>query len=183
MEIDFNQPGAGDCNTSGLIPLGYENQQYYIQPKPNGYIAICHERDDLPPVGSLQVSAWSDQEIGEIYGFAVLYGWKGSGYKTTDACMVGIRREGSVTQAFYSSRVNTNREFFTPELSSLTLDNAPHTLRVVLYPDRRAFGYLDERLFVEHQFPDCTDGPIGILAWGPGDQKIYFDDLKLFELP
>jgi hypothetical protein len=183
MEIDFNQPGEGDCNDYEPQLLGYENNQYYIQPESNGYIAVCHARDDLPPAGSLQVTAWSDTEPGDIFGYAVLFGWKGQGRNTTDACMLGIRHKGSATQAFYSSRVDGERVAFTQELRSLTLDNSPHTLRVVLYPDYRAFGYLDERLFVEYQFDECTEGPIGVMAWGPGDQKIYFDDLKLFALP
>ncbi len=183
MEIDFNQPGVGDCNDYKPQLLGYENNQYYIQPESNGYIAVCHSRDDLPPAGSLQVTAWSDTEPGEIFGYAVLFGWKGQGVVSTDLCMVGIRRKERAMEAFYSNRVSGEREAFTRELNVLSLDQAPHTLRVVLYPDGKAYGYLDERLFVETQFNACSDGPIGIMAWGPGDQKIYFDDLKLFALP
>jgi hypothetical protein len=183
MEINFDQPGDGDCNRYNDALLGYENRQYYILPKPNGYIAICHDQDDLESQGSLEVVAWTDQEIRDVYGFALLFGWQGGGDKTTDACIVGIQRQGEVTRAFYEIRQAGVRKADTTDLTSFTLDNARHNLRVVLYPDGSAYGYLDERLFGVYRFAQCGPGPVGMLAWGPGGQKIYFDDLKLYTLP
>jgi hypothetical protein len=182
LEINFDMSGDGGCNEKPETLLGYEKSQYFIQPEPNGYIAICHAIDDLTPQGSLEVDAWSEQEIKNIYGYALLFGWEGKGYVTTDACIMGIRRNGAVTEAFYEIRQSGERQAYTQEVRTMTIDNARHNLRIVL-SDGRAFGYLDERLFGVYQFNDCNSGPVGMVAWGPGDQKIYFDDLKLYSLP
>lgn len=183
MEINFSDNTDGKCNDYDLNLLGYENRQYYIKPAPNGFIAICHENEQLEPEGSLQVIASSEGAVPDPYGFAVLVGWKGNSLNTTDACIFGIRRKGATTEAYYSNRVGGAITSYTQELQSVQLDNAPHILRIVLHRDGNAIGYLDERYFAEHKFLNCARGPVGIVAWGPGDTKIYFDDLKFYKLP
>jgi len=183
MEIGFTDRKDGKCNDYDQTLLGYENGQYYLQPAPNGYIAICHQKNHLESEGSLQVTAFPDRDLQGLYGFAVLFGWSGNGLTTTDACIFGIRRQGTTTRAFFENRVEGKRTAFTQELKTINLDNAPHTLRVVLHGDGNAVGYLDEGYIAEYKFSKCSIGPIGIMAWGPGGTKIYFDDLKLFEMP
>jgi len=183
MEINFSDSNDGKCNDYDRNLLGYENQQYYIKPAPNGFIAICHENDILEPEGSLQVSAFSNGALPDPYGFAVLFGRKGNSLNTTDACIFGIRRKGTTTEAYFSERMEGKISSYTQELKSTQLDNAPHTLRVVLHRDGNAVGYLDERYIAEHNFLNCAGGPLGMVAWGPGETKIYFDDLKFFGLP
>ena len=193
MEINFGWRGEGNCNDYNPDRLGYDNQAYYIEPPPNGYIAVCHENDYLEPRGSLQVSAFPvggsyegypfDRAEYEIYGFGVLFGWKGGGLSTTDACIAGVRRWGGSTEAVFMERVNGHQSTYRQRVDWLALDDSPHTLRVVLGADRWARSYLDERFIAEHRFTQCSTGPIGLVAWGPGDLRVYFDDLKFFTLP
>lgn len=185
MEINFGWRGEGACNDYDPNLLGYENQAYYVKPHTNGYIAVCHESDDLAPEGSLQITAFPEGNPPSYvyYGFGVLFGWKGGGLSTTDACMFGIRRRAGETEAVFIERVDGHQSNYTQQLDSLTLDNNPHTLRMVLQANGVAQGYLDERFIAEHRFTQCSTGPVGLVTWGPGDVKVYFDDLKLFSLP
>lgn len=184
MEINFGWKGEGNCNDYDPNLLGYESQAYYIRPSPKGYIAVCHENGEFKPESSLQVTAFPEGNPSEevIYGFGVLFGWKGGGLSTTDACMFGVRRRGGGTEAVFVERVDGHHSSSVQGLESFTLDNSPHTLRVVLHSSGLAQGYLDERFVAEHRFTQCSPGPVGLVTWGPGDLKVYFDDLKLFDL-
>jgi hypothetical protein len=183
LEINFSDKNEGRCNNYDPNLLGYENYQYYIKPATNGFIAVCHENDYLGPEGSLQVSAFPESNLQDPYGFALLFGWRGNNITTTDACIFGLRREGTTTRAFFENRVAGKISAYTQELKGIHLDEAPHTLRVVLRSDGNATGYLDEHYLGDFQFSKCNIGPVGLAAWGPGDRKIYFDDLKFFGLP
>ncbi len=182
IEISFDQRGDGQCNDYGANKLGYENNRYYIQPSPNGgRVAICHINDFLLPQGALQISAFPDSDT-DYYGYGVLFGWKGGGLSTTDACVMGIRKSKSRTEAVFIDWVADDYNGLTQELKGYDLDLQAHTLRVVLHPSGLAQGYIDEMFFAEHQFTKCSTGPIGMVAWSSG-QKIYFDDLTLFSYP
>lgn len=185
MEINFGWRGEGNCNDYNPNLLGYENRAYYIKPSTNGYIAVCHKNDKLEPEGSLQVTAFPEGNPSEhvYYGFGVLFGWKGGGLSTTDACMFGVRRRAGSTKAVFIERVDGHQTTSTKQLDLLTLDNNPHTLRVVLRENGWAYGYLDERFIAKHRFTQCSTGPVGLVTWGAEDLKVYFDDLKLFGLP
>lgn len=184
MEINFAWEGEGNCNNYDLDKLGYEGQRYYIRQGTNGYIAVCHKNDSLLPQGSLQVTAYPDSEdTPRNYGFAVLFGWKGSGTSTTDACIFGVERLGTVTRAVYQEVIGGEWSSSWTMLDNISLDNNPHTLRVVMNEDYEAVGYLDGDLIGKHKFTHCSAGPIGLVALGSEDAKIYFDDLKFFRLP
>lgn len=184
MEINFAVVDEGVCNNYKPARLGYEGHQYYIVAPPAGYIAICHQDDILAPQGSLQVTA-HPQGAPSDYGFGVLYGWKGHDNLTTDSCIVGIRRrsteDGPITEAIFRERVNGETTSSNQRLGSITLDDNPHTLRVVLLPDGSAQSYLDEQFLAQGQFGNCGQGPIGMVAWSSPEGKVYFDDLKLFK--
>lgn len=182
MEISFDQRGDGICNDYGADKLGYENNQYYIQPGPNGgRVAICHINDHLLPQGALQISAFPEFDS-DYYGYGVLFGWKGGGFSTTDACVMGIRKSKSQTEAVFIDWVAGDYKSATQKIKGYRLDPQAHTIRVVLQPNGLAQGYIDEMFFAEHQFTNCSTGPVGMVAWSSG-QKIYFDDLTLFDIP
>jgi hypothetical protein len=44
-------------------------------------------------------------------------------------------------------------------------------------------GYLDNVLIISYSFRQCGEGGIGLIAWGTGNTKVYFDNLKLYGLP
>lgn len=180
LEINFAHRGEGECNDYDSEKLGYYEKKYYIQPNSNGYIAICHEGNNLIPPGALQVVAYPEASS-SFYGYGLLFGWKGSGTSTTDACIMGIRKFGGRTEAVFVDWVESRYKSSTQVLSDIVLDNQPHTLRIVFQSNNFAQGYIDGKFFAEHQFTQCSKGPIGLLAWGM-DQKIFFDDLKLFEV-
>jgi hypothetical protein len=185
IEINFALPEEGRCNNYDADRLGYEDQQYYIKPPPNGYIAVCHQNDTLAPQGSLQVSAYPSGDPA-TYGFGVLFGWNGSGLSTSDSCIIGVRRKttenGPITEAIFRERVNGETTSANQRLESNILDNRLHTLRVILLPDGSVQSYLDEQFIAQHRFAHCGQGPIGMVAWTDDDNKVYFDDLKLFSL-
>ena len=186
IEINFASPQEGRCNTYDADRLGYEEQQYYIKPPPNGFISVCHQDDTLAPQGSLQVSAYPAGDPA-TYGFGLLFGWQGSGLSTSDSCIIGIRRkstdDGPITEAIFRERVNGKTTSANQRLESTILDNRLHTLRVLLLPDGLVQSYLDEQFVAQHTFSHCGQGPIGMVAWADDDNKVYFDDLKLFSLP
>jgi hypothetical protein len=182
MSFNFDQKGDGLCNDYDASKLGYEGNQYYIHPsKSNGFIAVCHEDDGLNPQGSIQVLAYPEGNSA-YFGYGVLFGWKGGGVSTTDACMLGIRKSGGRTEAVFVDWVDGNYQSSTLKLGEVLLDEEPHSLRVVLQSNGSVQGYIDGVFFAEHQFIHCSKGPIGMVAWSSG-QKIYFDDLKYYEVP
>jgi hypothetical protein len=68
-------------------------------------------------------------------------------------------------------------------VKTIELDTAQHVLRVVLQKDGEAMVILDGQVLAEHRFIRCRPGPIGISAWNSLGNKVYFDDLTLYELP
>jgi hypothetical protein len=181
-EINFAWRGEGKCNDYDEKRLGYEDKKYYIHPtSSSGYIAICHENDELSPQGALQVLAYPEKNS-SYFGYGILFGWKGGGISTTDACIMGIRKSGYDTEAVFADWVDGEYDSSTQTLDQIMLDDQPHILRVVLQPDGLSQGYIDGKFFAEHQFTECSEGPIGMVAWS-SSQKIFFDDLKLFEIP
>jgi len=183
MEINFAFENEGNCNNYNKKKLGYEEKRYYIYPGQTGFIAVCHENDDLLPQGSLQVNAFPEQDS-DNFGYGVLFGWKkGTVVETSDSCIFGIRRNGPITEAVFVDWVDGQYNSKQQELPWLTLDNQPHTLLVTITADGFAQGSVDGRYFAEHQFSKCSQGPIGMVAWGIPDKKIYYDDLKLYHLP
>ncbi len=185
LEINFSSPNDGLCNDYNSSVLGYSNKEYYIVPKFNGYIAVCHADDNLPATGSLQVTAHPEATVmpNAYYGFGALFGWHGGGLSTSDACIFGVRREFGETQAVFIEISEGRQHTHIASIPNLTIDNNPHTLRFVLLPDGTAQGYVDERFVADYVFSNCQPGPIGMVAWGTGDFKVYFDDLKFFSLP
>lgn len=194
MEINFAANGEGNCDAYDPARLGYENKRYYINAFYNGYLAICNNGTYLPQ-GSLQVTANPTTES-PFFGYGVLFGWKGGGLKTSDACVFGIRRQTAdaiaVTPHFssepvfiaeFSEYVDGKYMFKSVPVDLPLFDNNPHTVRLTLKPDGTAVGYFDEHFVAEYKFTSCGQGPIGMVAWGDGNTKVSFDDLKLFSLP
>ncbi len=186
MEINFAWVGEGRCNDYDRSKLGYdsENQRYYINQGTSGYIAVCHKNGSLLPQGTLEITAYPDPEAPpRDYGFAVLFGWKGGGVSTTDACIFGIRRRGEFTEAFFQEVVDGNWSPPTTVLETISLDNNRNTLRVVMNENYEAVGYLNKEYIGTYKYTQCSAGPIGLVALGSEGANIYFDDLKFFELP
>jgi len=150
MEINFTGKGDGKCNDYGVEKLGYAENRYYIQPDSNaGRIAICHKDDNLLPQGALQVLAYPEENSSE-FGYAVLFGWNGFDTTTTDACYMGIRKRGSITEAVFVDWVAGDYNGSTKRLKGIVLDDHPHVLRVVLNSNGFAKGYIDGKKFATH---------------------------------
>ena len=183
MDIDFAAKGDGPCDDYDASKLGYEDQMYYIVPARSGYLAVCYQKKNLLPEGSLLIKAFPEGSPG-YFGYGVIFGWEGQDRKTSSACIIGIRQDGDDTIAIIREYENdVHIEVRDIPIESLKLDRYPHILRVTLLGDGRAYGYLDEKLFVEHRFVDCNRGSVGFVAYGPGDYKIYFDDLEYYNIP
>jgi hypothetical protein len=185
FEINFSTKGEGNCNDYDPELLGYavDKKMYYIIPKSNGYISVCHKDDTLQPQGILQTTAFPEEKDANTYGYAVFFGWQGSGLNTTDGCGFGVKKNDSTTEAFFVQRIGGNWERTPTVLKDISLDTKPHAIRMELYQSGKAFGYLDGNYVAEHSFIDCATGPVGLMAYGPGDIRINFTSLKLFNLP
>jgi len=184
MEINFDWTGDGACNNYDTEILGYKDQQYYIAPpRFPGYIAVCHELGGIKPQGTLQVVAYPGEDS-DYYGFGVLFGWKGSGRSTTDACIVGVRRQGAsraevVFQEVRGGELKQNLQWLDYNL----LSSEPSMLSATLTPAGLMQVSLNGTYIAYHQFHSCQIGPVGLVAWNDPSRKVYFDDYKLFELP
>lgn len=183
FEIGFSSSGEGNCNNYDSNKLGYEalKKTYYIIPN-KGFVAVCHKDNDLQAAGILQTTAFPDGNP-DYFGYAALFGWKGTEKSTTAACGFGVRKNGSKTEALFIQIIGGKWNHITTELKNYDLDINPHSVRVVLYPSGKAIGYLDNNYVAEHTFVDCNSGPVGMIAYGPGDVKINYTSLKLFALP
>lgn len=184
FEINFSTRGDGNCNDYDANKLGYDTSRktYYIVPN-TGFVAVCHKDDKLAPEGIIQTTAFPDEDS-DYFGYAVFFGWGGSEKKTTDACGFGVRKNKTKTEAIFVQIIGGNwGNPITKELNDFTLDTNPHSVRMVLYPSGRAIGYLDGNYVFEHSFVECETGPVGMIAYGPGQIKINFTSLKLFALP
>jgi hypothetical protein len=187
FEIKFSTHGEGNCNDYDKNKLGYDINQklYYIIPEANGYASVCHVDDKLQPQGILQTTAFPDSDS-SLFGYAVFWGWKGNNIATTDACGFGVRKKDSKTEAIFIQIIAGHWKHISTDLDML-LDASPHAIRMVLYPSGDAYGYLDGKLVAsligDKRFIDCGSGPVGLIAYGPGQLKINFTSLKLFALP
>ena len=183
FEINFATHGEGNCNDYDPQKLGYDTvlKQYYIVPENNGFASVCHYKDNLPPQGSLQTTSFPDGNP-SYFGYAVFFGWKGSSTTTTDACGFGVRKIGSGNETIFIQIIAGNWKTFSIPLKNIILDNSPHSIRMVLYPSGRAVGYFDGKFAGENTFVNCSSGPVGFIAYGPGKIRINFVDLKLFNL-
>lgn len=184
FNISFSTRGDGNCNDYDASKLGYDTSRktYYIVPN-TGFVAVCHKDDKLAPEGILQTTAFPDEDS-DYFGYAVFFGWGGNGKKTTEACGFGIRKNKTKTEAIFVQIIGGNwGNPITKELNDFTLDTNPHSVRMILYPSGRAIGYLDGNYVFEHSFVECETGPVGMIAYGPGQIKINFTSLKLFALP
>lgn len=184
FEINFSAKGEGNCNDYDPNLLGYDvdKKLYYIIPPRNGYISVCHKDDTLQPQGVLEATAFPDKDT-DIYGYTVFFGWQGDGLTTTDGCGFGVKKNNSTTEAFFVQRIGGNWEKTSTVLDDYSLDIEPHKIRMVLYPSGKAIGYLDGNYVAEHSFVDCITGPVGLMAYGPGDVRVNFTSFKLFNLP
>lgn len=182
-EINFSGTGVGNCDNYNANLLGYENGQYYIKPSYNGYIAVCNT-GIRPSQGSLQVVVYPEKRS-TVYGYGLLFGWSGTGLTTKEGCLFGIKQSETMSFAQSDFSEFNNGTYWKENnwLGNISLDTRPHTIRMTLKSDGHAIGYLDEKYVGEFDFTDCGKGPIGLAAWGDGDTKIYFDDLKLYDLP
>jgi hypothetical protein len=183
-DIDFTISGDGNCNDYDQSKLGYDtsNKLYYIIPEKNGLISVCHENDNLQPQGILQATAFPDGDL-DYFGYAVLFGWDGYNTTTTDDCGFGIMKNKSITHAIFIQKIGGKPKLTSIELKNYELDTSPHSVRMVLYPSGKAVGYVDDNYIAEHTFVNCKTGPIGLIAYGPGQARINFTSLKLFGLP
>jgi hypothetical protein len=181
--INFSVPGEGICNDYDSKTLGYDisRKQYYIIPYTNGYASVCHKYDNLQAQGSLQTTAFPDGSP-SYFGYAVFFGWKGDSKNTTDACGFGVRKNNSKVEAIFIQIIGNHWNHTSINLDA-SLDTNPHSIRMVLYPSGKAVGYLDGNYVAEHSFIDCALGPVGLIAYGPGQVRINFNSLKLFDLP
>lgn len=184
FEINFSKRGDGICNDYDPNKLGYDINRglYYIVPPQNGWASVCHENDQLLAQGILQTTAFPDNDV-NYFGYAIFFGWKGNSITTSDACGFGVRKDASKDEAIFIQITGGHWKHYTYDLN-FTLDSNPHAIRMILYPSGDATGFLDGDQVAEHKFlADCSSGPVGLIAYGPGQLKIYFTNLKLFELP
>lgn len=186
MNFGFNREGDGNCNDYDPDFLGYESGQYYIQPQPDrAFIAICHEIEDLSPLGDLEVSAVpvGNYSLMDTLGYGVLFGWDGDEDSTSDACIAGILRYRGHTFAYFTEVVRDEWQQDYEAINTFELDSAQHTLRVILQAGGEAIVFLDGRELARHKFTECSPGPIGMSAWNSLGNKVYFDNLTLYSLP
>jgi hypothetical protein len=182
FEIDFSTNGEGNCNNYDPKVLGYDTnlKVYYIVPD-KGYVAVCHKNDNLRPEGILQTTAFPEGKP-SYFGYVAFFGWQGDTKITTDACGFGVRRNDSITEAVFVQIIGGKWKTTPIELKNFELDTTPHSIRMILYPSGKAIGYLDGNYAAEHSFVDCKSGPVGLIAYGPGQVRINFTSLKLFAL-
>ena len=189
IQIDFSSKGDGKCNDYNSDLLGYNisdgNGNYYINQgtTSSGYIAICHEDDELEPTGILKVTAYPDkQDPPDDYGFGVLFGWKGSGTSTSDACILGIRKKEGLVQTIFQVVIDGEWKSYTIEQKEIVLNKEEKTLKVVMTEDLNASAYLDEVFIGYFNYKNCNNGPIGMVAFGSEGKNIYFDNLRFSEI-
>jgi len=195
LSIDFNDKSDGYCNDYDLNILGYEIHKYYIQPlSPAGYISHC-QSGVWNSIGSLEVEAYPTGDK-SVFGYGVLLGWKGNEAGTTDMCIFGIKRSYKVvsnngtseyhsyTQVMTHQRIG-GKTIYPDEAQYLdyTIDDNPHVIRMVMLDENTMLGYLDDVLIANYSFSECGEGGIGLVAWGTGKTRVYFDNLKLYGLP
>lgn len=185
LDMSFTEVGDGSCDKYDAKILGYEFHKYYIQPlSPQGYISACKTGDWGPKV-SLEVEAYPEGDL-SFFGYAVIVGWQGNSSGTTDACVFGVKRTvgaQTASEAFVKQRIDGIEKTLDRKVLPFSLDNNPHNIRVVFLTDSLAVGYIDNQFVGEFEFDHCSKGQIGLIAWGTGETKIYFDNFRLSSLP
>ena len=185
LDMNFTEVGDGSCDKYDSKILGYEFHKYYIQPlSSQGYISACKSGNWGPKV-SLEVEAYPEGDL-SFFGYAVIVGWQGDSSGTTDACMFGVRRttgSQTISEVFVKQRINGKEKMLDRKVLPFSLDNNPHNIRVVFLTDSLAIGYIDNQFVGEFEFDHCSKGQIGLVAWGTGETKIYFDNFRLSSLP
>ena len=185
LDMSFTEVGDGSCDKYDAKILGYEFHKYYIQPlSSQGYISACKSGNWGPKV-SLEVEAYPEGDL-SFFGYAVIVGWQGNSSGTTDACMFGVKRTvgaQTASEAFVKQRIDGKEKTLGRKVLPFSLDNNPHNIRVVFLTDSLAVGYIDNQFVGEFEFDHCSKGQIGLVAWGTGETKIYFDNFRLSSLP
>ncbi len=181
LEINFSYGDRGICNTDDPKIGGTDNSQdnYFVFGQKNGYITYCNI-SPLVNQGNLEITA-DPHGSPDYFGYGVLMGFIGGDQR--NLCSFEIIKDFSKTKAVFGEYINGK---FTPtaiEIEGYSLDTNPHTIRMVLYPDGKAIGFVDEQKITEHIFAGCSEGRIGFVAYGQGDDRISFDDLKLYAIP
>lgn len=181
LEINFSPGDRGICVTDDTKMGGNDISQndYFVIGTKNGYITYCNITH-LVNKGSLEITA-DPHGSPDYFGYGVIFGFIGG--KQRDLCSFEIIKDFSQTKVVFGEYID---DYFRPSISQnigYKLDANPHTIRMVLYPDGNAIGYIDEIPIAEHKFIRCSEGRVGFVAYGQGDDKISFDDLKLFALP
>lgn len=186
VEVNFDKFGDGFCDNSVERIYGYESNQYYIQPLSSaGYIIECNV-GDWGPQGIIEVEAYPKGDL-SFYGYGVIIGWQGNDSGSTDdACIFAVRRTSGVqpeTKIYVKQRINGFSDTLSNEISDVPIDNYPHTVRLVMLDESFAVGYIDGQFVGEFNFRECAKGRIGLVAYGTGETKVYFDNLKFYSLP
>ncbi len=181
LEINFSGGDKVTCVTEDSKLGGYDNSQdnYFVMGKTYGYITYCNI-SDYTNQGSLEIKA---DPVGypDNFGYGVLFSFVGG--DSRDQCSFEIKKEGLETSIAFGEYIEGTWSKPDTKLDSYNLDTNPHTLRLVLYPEGNAIGYIDDVKIAEHKFVGCSKGRIGFIAYGLGDTKTSFDDLKLYEIP
>jgi hypothetical protein len=185
LRLDFIRASDGNCDTHDSNILGYESGQYYIQsPASNGYIAQCASGDWGPRV-SIEVEAYPRGDLA-FWGYGLIIGWHGSDGRTTDGCFLSVRRTSGiepVSEVIAIQRIDRVQETIYRENLPVPLETRPQKLRLVMVTDSLGIGYLDDQFIGQFEFNGCTKGRIGMVAYGTGDTRVYFTNLKLNSLP
>ena len=181
LEINFSSGDRGVCVTDDSKIGGYDTSQdnYFVFGKKYGYITYCNVSEKINQ-GSLEIKA-DPSGSPDYFGYGVLIGFVGG--EQRNLCSFEIIKDFSKTKIVFGEYINNKFKPTTTLLEGYTLDTNPHTLRMVVYPDGKTIGYIDDIKIAEHEFAGCSEGRVGFVAYGQGDDKIVFDDLKLYEIP
>lgn len=181
FEINFSYGDRGTCVSDDSKVGGNDISQdnYFVFGKKYGYITYCNITP-LVNQGNLEITA-DPHGSPDYFGYGVIIGFVGGDQR--NLCSFEIIKDFSKTKVVFGEYINTKFKPSTTEIEGYTLDTNPHTVRMVLYPNGQAIGYVDEIKIAEHIFAGCSEGRIGFVAYGQGDDKISFDDMKLYALP
>lgn len=181
LELNFSSGDRGTCITDDSKIGGYDTSQdnYFVFGQKYGYITYCNISEQINQ-GSIEVKAEPNGSP-NYFGYGVLIGFIGG--KQRNYCSFEIIKDFSKTKIIFGEYINNKFKPSTTLSEDYTLDTNPHTLRMVLYPDGKAIGYIEDIKIAEHTFAGCSKGRIGFITYGQGDDKIFFDDLKLYAIP
>jgi len=181
LEINFSYGDRGVCVTDDSKIGGNDTSQdnYFVFGKKNGYITYCNISPTVNQ-GNLEITA-DPHGSPDFFGYGVIMGFVGG--ENRNLCSFEVIRDFSKTKVVFGEYINGKFKPTSTQVEGYTLDTNSHTIRIVLYPDGKAVGFVDEIAIAEHTFAGCAEGRVGFVAYGQGDDKISFDDLKLYALP